>query len=127
VYWPKTTVLGKPITADTAEVLTEMLAQSLENETSYATVPGYRLAGKTGTAQVPGEFGYDPDSTVASFIGWGPVLDPQFVVYVRIDKPQNSPWGSVVAAPVFQDVVERLVVMMNIPPDPVRMELAGGG
>jgi hypothetical protein len=46
---------------------------------------------------------------------------------VRIDKPQNSPWGSVVAAPVFQDVVKRLVVMMNIPPDPVRMELAGGG
>jgi cell division protein FtsI/penicillin-binding protein 2 len=127
VYWPKTTVLGKPITADTAEVLTEMLAQSLEAETSYATVPGYRLAGKTGTAQVPGEFGYDPDFTVASFIGWGPVPDPQFVVYVRIDKPQNSPWGSVVAAPVFQDVVERLVVMMNIPPDPVRMELAGGG
>ena len=127
VYWPKTTVLGKPITPETAEVLTEMLAQSLEDETSYASVPGYRLAGKTGTAQIPGDYGYDPKLTIASFIGWGPIPDPQFVVYVRIDKPQNSPWGSVVAAPVFQEVVQRLVVMMNIPPDPVRMELAGGG
>ncbi len=127
VYWPKPTVLGKPIKSETAEVLTDMLAQSLGDETSNASVPGYRLAGKTGTAQVPGEFGYDPKWTIASFIGWGPIPDPQFVVYVRIDKPQNSPWGSVVAAPVFQDVVKRLVVMMNIPPDPVRMELAGGG
>jgi cell division protein FtsI/penicillin-binding protein 2 len=127
VYWPKPTVLGKPIKPETADVLQDMLAQSLEDETSNASVPGYRLAGKTGTAQVPGEHGYDPNWTIASFIGWGPIPDPQFVVYVRIDKPQNSPWGSVVAAPVFQDVVKRLVVMMNIPPDPVRMELAGGG
>jgi cell division protein FtsI/penicillin-binding protein 2 len=127
VYWPKPTVLGKPIKPETAEVLTEMLAQSLDDETSNASVPGYRLAGKTGTAQVPGEFGYDPKWTIASFIGWGPIPNPRFMVYVRIDKPQNSPWGSVVAAPVFRDVVKRLVVMMNIPPDPVRMELAGGG
>jgi cell division protein FtsI/penicillin-binding protein 2 len=127
VYWPKPTVLGKPIRPETADVLTDMLAQSLADETSNASVPGYRLAGKTGTAQVPGDFGYDPKWTIASFIGWGPIPDPQFVVYVRIDKPQNSPWGSVVAAPVFQEVVKRLVVMMNIPPDPVRMELAVGG
>jgi cell division protein FtsI/penicillin-binding protein 2 len=127
VYWPKPTILGKPIKSETAEVLTDMLAQSLDAETSNASVPGYRLAGKTGTAQVPGDFGYDPKWTIASFIGWGPIPNPQFIVYVRIDKPQNSPWGSVVAAPVFQDVVKRLVVMMNIPPDPVRMELAGGG
>jgi cell division protein FtsI/penicillin-binding protein 2 len=127
VYWPKPTVLGKPIKPETADVLTEMLAQSVDDEASTASVQGYRLAGKTGTAQIPGDFGYDPKWTIASFIGWGPLPDPQFVVYVRIDKPQNSPWGSVVAAPVFQNVVKRLVVMMNIPPDPVRMEMAGGG
>jgi cell division protein FtsI/penicillin-binding protein 2 len=117
VYWPKTTVLGQPVSAETAHTLTAMLTQSLDGETQYAKVEGYELAGKTGTAQVPTDLGYDPNLTVASFIGWGPVSDPQFIVLVRIDKPTISPWGSVVAAPIFQDVVERLVVFLGIPPD----------
>ncbi len=123
-YFPKTTVLGRPISIDTARTLTEMLVASLEGETRYAHVAGYPLAGKTGTAQIPGDFGYDPRWTIASFIGWGPLPDPQFLVLVRLDKPQNSPWGSVVAAPVFQAVVERLVVMLAIPPAVVQ---EGGG
>lgn len=117
VYWPKTSVLGQPISAETAHTMTAMLTQSLDGETQYAQVEGYELAGKTGTAQVPTDLGYDPNQTIASFVGWGPVSDPQFIVLVRIDKPTISPWGSVVAAPVFQDVVERLVVFLGIPPD----------
>ena len=116
-YWPKATVLGQPISAETARELTAMLTQSLDGETQYAKVPGYELAGKTGTAQIPTEVGYDPTQTIASFVGWGPVSDPKFIVLVRIDKPTSSPWGSVVAAPIFQDVVERLVVFMGLPPD----------
>jgi cell division protein FtsI (penicillin-binding protein 3) len=123
-YWPKTTVLGRPISPETAQTLTEMLVESLEGETRFSSVTGYRLAGKTGTAQIPTDIGYDPRWTVASFVGWGPVADPQFLVLVLLDKPETSPWGSVVAAPVFQEVVERLVVLMEIPPDPVRDELA---
>ncbi len=118
-YSPKTIVLGRPVTAETAHTLTEMLATSLEGETAYASLAGYRLAGKTGTAQIPGDFGYDPRWTIATFIGWGPVDDPQFLVLVRLDKPESSPWGSVVAAPVFQKVVRRLVVFLEIPPDVV--------
>ncbi len=116
-YWPKATVIGQPISAETARTMTAMLTQSLDGETQYAEVPGYELAGKTGTAQIPTERGYDPTQTVASFVGWGPVSDPQFIVLVRLDRPSASPWGSVVAAPVFQEVVERLVVFMGIPPD----------
>jgi cell division protein FtsI/penicillin-binding protein 2 len=116
IYWPKPTILGRPISPETAETLTEMLAQSLAGETPFAQVPGYWLAGKTGTAQIPTDVGYDPEGTIASFIGWGPVPNPQFMVLVRLDRPQSSPWGSVVAAPVFREVVERLVVMMKIPP-----------
>lgn len=127
VYWPGTTVLGRPVSRRAAETMTQMLAQSLEAETQLADVAGYALAGKTGTAQVPTERGYDPHWTVASFIGWGPVSDPRFLVLVRFDRPTISPWGAVVAAPVFQDVVERLVVLMEIPPDAVRAEMAGGG
>jgi cell division protein FtsI/penicillin-binding protein 2 len=119
VYWPKTTVLGQPISPETAETLTDMLTKSLSGETNFAHVVGYQLAGKTGTAEIPGEFGYDPRWTVASFVGWGPVRDPEFLVFVRLDKPQTSPWGSVVAAPLFREIVERLVIMLEIPPDAV--------
>jgi cell division protein FtsI/penicillin-binding protein 2 len=124
-YWPKPTVLGKPVSVETAETLTRMLVESLKGESSQALVNGYELAGKTGTAQIPTERGYDDRWTIASFVGWGPVADPQFVVLVRIDKPESSPWGSVVAAPVFREVVQRLVTMLEIPPDRVREQLAG--
>jgi cell division protein FtsI/penicillin-binding protein 2 len=118
-YQPKATVTGNAISASTSRTLTRMLVEALENESSYALVDGYRLAGKTGTAQIPTEFGYDPNTTIASFIGWGPVDDPRFLVLVRIDRPKISPWGSTVAAPVFRQVVERLVLHLGIPPQGV--------
>ncbi|MBN2556963.1 MAG: penicillin-binding protein 2 [Anaerolineales bacterium] len=123
-YWPQTIILGQPISAEAAHTLTAMLNESLNGETNFAQVSGYQLAGKTGTAQIPGEFGYDPTWTIASFIGWGPVSDPRFIVFVRIDRPETSPWGSVIAAPVFRDIVERLVVMLEIPPDDLPQQLA---
>jgi cell division protein FtsI/penicillin-binding protein 2 len=126
VYAPKTTVLSQPISTDTARLLTEMLAISLEGETAYARLPGFRIAGKTGTAQIAGEYGYDPRWTIASFIGWGPIPNPRFMILVRLDKPESSPWGSVVAAPVFQDLAERVVVLLQIPPDPALQPIAGG-
>ncbi len=125
-----TQVTSQPVSAETAATVTEMLAQSLEEESSIALVEGYRLAGKTGTAEIPTPYGYTSDATNASFVGWGPVDDPRFIVYVWIEKPTASIWGSVVAAPVFRQVVERLVVLLDIPPDAVRQELhlsPGGG
>jgi cell division protein FtsI/penicillin-binding protein 2 len=122
-YWPSPTVLGRPISAEAARTLNGMLAESLDAEASWAIINGYDIAGKTGTAQIPTERGYDERWTIASFIGWAPVVDPQFMVLVRIDKPEISPWGSVVAAPIFKDVVERLVTMLEIPPDHIREEL----
>jgi cell division protein FtsI/penicillin-binding protein 2 len=116
-------IMGKPISEETADTLSEMLATSLEREASSALVEGYRLAGKTGTAEIPSAQGYTNEFTNASFVGWGPVDDPQFIIYVWIEKPSSSIWGSVVAAPVFQDVAEELVVLMDIPPDAVRHQL----
>jgi cell division protein FtsI/penicillin-binding protein 2 len=126
VFQPRTTVLGRPVSATTAQTLTSMLVESLQGESSRAMVPGYVLAGKTGTAQIPTDRGYDPKWTIASFIGWGPVEAPRFVVLVRLDKPETSPWGSVVAAPVFQEMVERLVAFLQIPPSAVQVLAAGG-
>jgi cell division protein FtsI/penicillin-binding protein 2 len=96
---------------------------SLEEEASDALIEGYRLAGKTGTAEIPTPYGYSISATNASFVGWGPVDDPRFLAYIWLEKPTSSPWGSVVAAPVFREVAERLVVLMDIPPDRVRQAL----
>jgi cell division protein FtsI/penicillin-binding protein 2 len=119
-------IMGTPISANTARTLSDMLANALESESSAALVPGYRIAGKTGTAQVPlPTGGYDPNNVNATFIGWGPVDDPRFLVYVWLEKPQTNKAASVVAAPIFKEVIERLVVLMGIPPDAIRAQLAG--
>ena len=118
---------GSPITAETAHTLSTMLAASLEQESSQALLPGYRLAGKTGTAQIPTEYGYDGTHTNVSFIGWGPVDDPQFMVYVWLQRPSASIWSSETAAPVFEQVAEQTVITLNIPPDVVRSQLQPTG
>lgn len=118
--------LGSPISAQTAHTVSEMMAQSIEQGKSVAMVDGYRIAGKTGTAQIPGPNGlYDPNKTNASFIGWGPVDDPKFLVFVWLEKPTSSSWASFVASPVFHDVVQKLVVLMDLPPDDVRHQING--
>jgi cell division protein FtsI/penicillin-binding protein 2 len=124
VHTTQPQVLGRPISADVAATLNSMLAVSMEREASDALLPGYRLAGKTGTAQIPVPGGYDLERSIASFVGWGPVDDPRFIVLIKFDKPAASIWGSETAAPTFGEMVKRLVVLMDIPPDDVRHELA---
>ncbi|MDT8899343.1 penicillin-binding protein 2 [Thermanaerothrix sp. 4228-RoL] len=116
-------LMTAPIKPETARTLSEMLANALVNEASPALVDGYRLAGKTGTASIPTEQGYTSPLTNASFVGWGPVDDPQFIVYIWMEKPSASPWASVIAAPVFHDVVEEAVTILRIPPDEVRQQM----
>jgi cell division protein FtsI/penicillin-binding protein 2 len=115
---------GSPIKPETAGMLNEMLAVSLEYEASAALVPGYRIAGKTGTAQIPTPYGiYDFDQTNTSFIGWGPMDDPKFMIYVWIERPTSSIWGSETAAPVFSEVAQKSVILLDIPPDSIRKQL----
>ncbi len=114
---------GSPISAETAHTLNEMLSVSLEQESSLALLPGYRLAGKTGTAQIPTDYGYDAFHTNVSFVGWGPVDDPQFMVYVWLETPSSSIWASETASPVFSKVAEQAVILLNIPPDVVRSQV----
>jgi len=109
------------ISPQAAEQLTWMLVEAVQKETDLAAVPGYKVAGKTGTAQVPIPGGYHPNWTIASFIGYAPPEDPAFVVLVKIDKPAVEPWGSKVAAPVFKAVAEQLVILLGIPPDEARV------
>jgi cell division protein FtsI/penicillin-binding protein 2 len=115
---------GTPISADTAHTLSQMLAISLENEASMALVPGYRVAGKTGTAEIPIDGYYDSTQTNASFIGWGPVDDPQFMIYIWLEAPSVSIWANDTAAPLFSEIAQKTVILLNIPPDSVRLQIA---
>jgi cell division protein FtsI/penicillin-binding protein 2 len=108
--------VGRPITAQTAHTLTNVLEQAVEQEVKFAEVPGYRIAGKTGTAQIPITGGYDDPWTIASFIGYGPASNPQLIILVKLDRPTLSPYGSVTAAPVFQRVATRLFALLGIQP-----------
>ncbi len=110
-------VRGQPISAQTAAALSEMLAQAVEQHMPQAQVEGYRIAGKSGTAQIPVPGGYDPRWTIASYVGFGPLEEPQWVILVRLDRPQVSPWGSQTAALVFQRLAMQMPVMLGIPPD----------
>ena len=114
---------GTPISAETANILREMMAISLENGIQQALVSGYRMAGKTGTAEIPGKNGYLINVTNTSFIGWGPNEDPQFIVYLWLEKPESSIWASQVVAPLFSNIAERLVILMDIPPDRLKADI----
>jgi len=115
------TEIRQVISPQTAEQLTDMLVKAVERGTELALVPGYDIAGKTGTAQIPVGDHYDPQLTIASFVGYAPADDPQFIALVKIDKPRLDPWGAEVAAPVFKIIAERLFVLLGIPPDGVRL------
>ncbi len=112
--------LGRVISAQTARTLTGMLEQAVLRENAAAHVPGYRIAGKTGTAQIPIAGGYDDPWTIASFVGYGPVSDPRLIILVKLDRPTSSPYGGQTASPVFARLAARMFVLMGVPPDEAR-------
>jgi len=115
-------VVRQVIRPETAQTLTRILAETIIAEsTNKAIVPGYRIAGKTGTAQIPIAGILDPRWTIASFVGYLPADDPRYAILVKLDKPQTSEWGSQVASPVFASVAKQLVSMVGLPPDSVRI------
>ena len=113
----RTVETGYPISPETARALTDVLVEAVAREVPQAQVPGYRIAGKTGTAQIPIPGGYDDPWTIASFVGYGPASDPRLIILVRLDRPTISPYGSTTAAPVFRRVAARLFPLLGIPPD----------
>ncbi len=119
--------LGRPISAETAHIVRDMMVAVVRDGLDgNAQVPGYTIAGKTGTAEIPSPVGYEAGASIASFVGFLPAEDPQVSVLVRLDRPRDY-WGSQVAAPVFQRLAERLVIMLKIPPDDIRQALRDEG
>lgn len=120
----KPIVVRRAVSEETAKTLTGMLMEALKRANSEALLPGYEVAGKTGTAEIPVPGGYHPTLTLASFAGYLPADDPQVLVLVIIDRPTTSRWGNTTAAPTFRRIAEQLVVLLNIPPNDARSELA---
>lgn len=115
------TVVRRAVSSETAKTLTDMLVEAQIRANSEALLPGYRVAGKTGTAEIPVPGGYHPTLTLASFVGYLPADDPQVLVLVIIDRPTSSRWGNTTASPTFRRIAEQLVILLNIPPDEVRL------
>jgi cell division protein FtsI (penicillin-binding protein 3) len=116
--------VGAAVSPETAETVAQMMVETVERGIPKAQVPGYRIAGKTGTAQVPTPFGYDEQKTIASFVGFAPVDDPQIAVLIRLDEPTSSQWGSETAAPSFARLATQMFRVLEIPPDGIRLGAA---
>ena len=105
------------VSTDTAYELCRLLEAVVADGTGRgAQIPGYRLAGKTGTAQKTVDGRYVSDKHVASFVGFGPVDNPQLAILVVVDEPQGAYYGGVVAAPTFKRVMEDSLRYLSIPP-----------
>jgi cell division protein FtsI/penicillin-binding protein 2 len=118
------TAIGQPISERSAETVARMMTQALAREVTTAQVPGYMVAGKTGTAQIAQGGIYHPTDVICTFVGFVPANDPQVIALIKIDRPQISldqRWGSLTAAPTFAELMKQLVVILGIPPDAVRV------
>jgi len=109
-------VISETVSAQMMAMLRDVV--SAEGGTgALAAVPGYTVAGKTGTAAKPEQGGYSDSRYVASFVGVVPAKDPRLVVLVSIDEPHGAIWGGVVAAPAFAEIARHSLVELEIAPD----------
>ena len=107
----------RAIPAPVASVLATMLEAVVEEGTGVAAdVPGFRVAGKTGTAQRPSAGSYAAGRHVAWFAGFLPMPDPSLVIVVCVDQPARSYWAAEVAAPAFGRIARRVVTLLGVAP-----------
>ena len=107
------------ISPETARTLTRILVRVVESGTGHnAAIPGYEVAGKTGTAQKldPATRRYSRSPGVLSFVGWAPADVPRFVMLVTLDEPKNEIWGSEAAAPIFSAIGRGILRYLEVPP-----------
>jgi len=112
--------VAQVLSQKTANTISAMLVDVVENgHGSRAGVKGYYIAGKTGTAQVPrrdGKPGYQENNNIGSFVGFGPVEDPQFVMLVRINHPRDVKFAESTAAPTFGELAQFILSYYHIAP-----------
>ncbi len=109
-------VVSETVSAQVMTMLRDVV--SAEGGTgAAAAVPGYTVAGKTGTAAKPEPGGYSSTRYVASFVGVVPAKDPRLVILVSVDEPRLAIWGGVVAAPAFSKIAKFGLQYLEVAPD----------
>ncbi|HZC18677.1 MAG TPA: penicillin-binding transpeptidase domain-containing protein, partial [Rubrobacteraceae bacterium] len=122
-YVNKASAPNKPgdrvISEKTSSIVRGMLRGVVDEGTGHlAQIPGYTVAGKTGTAQkVDPETGLYGNEYVTSFIGFAPAQDPKYLTLVVIDEPQKDLFGELTSAPAFQHIMSFILGYYNVPPD----------
>jgi cell division protein FtsI (penicillin-binding protein 3) len=106
-------VISAQVASDVREMLKGVLGP--EGTASEVEVPGYTLAGKTGTAEVAEDGGYSKTKYIASFIGMAPAADPKFLCAVIVDQPEGEIYGGSVAAPAFGEIAEQALPYLGVP------------
>ena len=109
----KVRIISKDAAGDVALM---MATAAQDGESKWAYIPGFRIAGKTGTAQIPISGHYDDKNTIASFVGFAPYDSPKFVMLVTLQKPQTSEWASETAAPLWYSIAGELLTYLGVQP-----------
>lgn len=109
------TVLRQVISESSAHTVSKMMQQAAQHgEAQYVYKNTQIIAGKTGTAQIAQKGGYEKNATIASFIGFAPYDQPKFLMLVKFERPQSSPWAAETAAPTFKEIAEKLFIILGI-------------
>ncbi|MDP1629603.1 MAG: penicillin-binding transpeptidase domain-containing protein, partial [bacterium] len=105
------------ISGQTSAKISAMMASVVKNgQAKRAQIEGYLIAGKTGTAQVPGPGGGYSSETIHNFVGFAPAFNPRFVILVKLDKPKGVRYAEGSAGPVFRDLTKFILDYYQIPP-----------
>lgn len=116
---PDTSPMRRVIQPEAADAVADMMVSVVEKGSPAAKVPGYKVAGKTGTAQVAIQGGYHPTATIHSFVGFVPADDPAFVALVKLDVPKAYPWADGTAAPTFARLAAELLPVLRVSPEQI--------
>ncbi|OGM59118.1 hypothetical protein A2955_04715 [Candidatus Woesebacteria bacterium RIFCSPLOWO2_01_FULL_37_19] len=109
---------GRVISEKAANEMTQMMVEAAKKgEAKWTNIGGFKVAGKTGTAQIPIAGHYDEEKTNASFIGFAPYDNPKFIMIVTLQEPSSSPWASETAAPLWYSIAVDLFNYFGIQPD----------
>lgn len=112
----------KVFSRETSEIITQMMVSVTKKSPLHfpkeliPELDRYKIAAKSGTAQIPISGHYDPNKTIASVIGFAPADNPKFLVYVRLTEPSIRPWGSDTAGPIFFNIMKDLLYHFGISP-----------
>jgi cell division protein FtsI/penicillin-binding protein 2 len=114
----KPQISKRVLSAKAVEEIKAMMVEAAKSgESKWTNISGFKVAGKTGTAQIPIAGHYDVEKTIASFIGFAPADKPKFIMLVTLKEPQSSPWASETAAPLWYSISKDLFPYLGIQPE----------